>query len=92
MRRVAKHPVIPVPRDLTSTTTARDICDADYFFMEKLAGDNLGHVKSTLSPERAPAIETRIGEILRAINGFTGTYFGYPATPTCAPRAGDPPS
>jgi aminoglycoside phosphotransferase (APT) family kinase protein len=80
MRRVAENPVIPVPR-IHFHDAARDLCDADYFFMEKLRGDNLGHVKSSLSPETRARVETRIGEILRAINGFTGTYFGYPGHP-----------
>ena len=77
MRLVHEHPGIPVP-EIYFFDNARDLCDADYFFMEKLRGDNLAHVKSDLPPAVRANIECRIGEILRDIHGFTGTYFGYP--------------
>jgi aminoglycoside phosphotransferase (APT) family kinase protein len=80
MRRVHENPAIPVPR-IYFFDQARDLCDADYFFMEKLRGDNLGRVKSDLPPAVRAKIEGRIGEIIRAINGVTGTYFGYPGNP-----------
>jgi aminoglycoside phosphotransferase (APT) family kinase protein len=77
MRRVHENPAIPVP-GIYAFDQARDLCDADYFFMEKLRGDNLGRVKPNLSPDARTKIEARIGEIIREINAFTGTYFGYP--------------
>jgi aminoglycoside phosphotransferase (APT) family kinase protein len=77
LRRVHENPAIPVP-GIYFFDDVRDLCDADYFFMEKLRGDNLGHVKSDLPPEIRANVERRIGGIIRAINGFTGTYFGYP--------------
>jgi aminoglycoside phosphotransferase (APT) family kinase protein len=80
MRRVRESGAIPVPR-IHSFDEARDLCDAPYFFMERLTGDNLGHVKATLPAEVRAKVEVRIGEILHAINGFTGAYFGYPGNP-----------
>lgn len=76
MRLVAQNPAIPVP-EIFYFDTARDLCDSDYFFMEKLTGDNYDHVKASLSAEDQAQIDQRIGSIIREINGFSGTYFGY---------------
>ncbi len=84
MRLVAQNPAIPVP-EIYYFDTARDVCDSDYFFMEKLAGENLKHVKNSYSQVVQVQIERRIGGIVRAINSFTGEYFGYDGN--CALRA-----
>jgi aminoglycoside phosphotransferase (APT) family kinase protein len=76
MRLVRANPAIPVP-EIYYFDTARDICDSDYFFMEKLTGDNYEHVKESLPPALQAQIDRQIGVIVREINGFTGTYFGY---------------
>lgn len=76
MRLVRENPAIPVP-EIYYFDTAQDLCDSDYFFMEKLAGANYEHIKSSLPSEMQTQIDRRIGEIIREINGFTGTYFGY---------------
>ncbi|XXY48166.1 phosphotransferase [Sorangium sp. So ce269] len=80
MRLVRQNPAIPVP-EIYFYDDAHDVCDSDYFFMEKIAGDNLEHVKAHLSPEAQASVELHIGEIIREINGFTGTYFGYDGNP-----------
>lgn len=80
MRMARQNPAIPVP-EIYFFDDAHDLCDADYFFMEKLAGENLEHVRASLPPETQAAIEMRIGEIVRAINGFPGVYFGYDGNP-----------
>ena len=80
MRLVRQNPAIPVPA-IYFFDQAHDLCDADYFFMAKLAGDNLEHVKANLPAATQAAIEVRIGEIIRAVNGFPGTYFGYAGNP-----------
>jgi aminoglycoside phosphotransferase (APT) family kinase protein len=80
MRLVRENPAIPVP-EIYFFDNARDLCDSDYFFMEKLPGDNLEHVKASLPTETQAEIDFRIGEIIHEINGFTGTYFGYPGNP-----------
>jgi aminoglycoside phosphotransferase (APT) family kinase protein len=76
MRLVRENPAIPVP-EIYYFDTARDICDSDYFFMEKLAGDNYEHVKESFSPALQAQIDQEIGAIIRQINGFTGAYCGY---------------
>jgi aminoglycoside phosphotransferase (APT) family kinase protein len=80
MRLVRQNPSIPVP-EIYFFDDAHDLCDSDYFFMEKIHGDNLERVKANLSPETQEAIELRIGEIIREINSFPGTYFGYDGNP-----------
>lgn len=80
MRMARQHPDIPAP-EIYFFDDAHDLCDADYFFMEKLTGDNLEHVKESLPPETQAAIDMRIGEIVRAINSFPGVYFGYDGNP-----------
>jgi aminoglycoside phosphotransferase (APT) family kinase protein len=76
MRLVRANPAIPVP-EIYYFDTARDVCDSEYFFMEKLTGDNYEQVKASLSPAMQAQINQQIGAIIREINGFRGTYFGY---------------
>jgi aminoglycoside phosphotransferase (APT) family kinase protein len=73
---VRGNPAIPVP-EVYAFDTARDVCDSEYFFMEKLTGDNYGHVKESFSRAMQAQIDQQIGAIVRQINGFSGTYFGY---------------
>jgi aminoglycoside phosphotransferase (APT) family kinase protein len=80
MRLVRQNPAIPVP-EIFFFDDAHDLCDSDYFFMEKIYGDNLEHVKASLPAETQKAIEQRIGEVIREINGFPGVYFGYDGNP-----------
>jgi aminoglycoside phosphotransferase (APT) family kinase protein len=80
MRLVRQNPAIPVP-EIYCYDDARDVCDSDYFFMEKLAGENLEHVSKHLAPDEREAIERQIGVIIRAVNSFSGTYFGLPGNP-----------
>lgn len=80
MRLVRQNPIIPVPT-IYFYDNAHDLCDADYFFMAKVDGESLDHVKASLSPETQATIERQIGEIICAVNGFTGSYFGYAGNP-----------
>lgn len=76
MRQVSQNPAIPVP-EIYYFDTTRDLCDSDYFFMQKLSGENYEHVKASLPPATQAQVDRQIGAIIREINGFTGTYFGY---------------
>jgi len=76
MSLVFQNPAIPVP-EIYYFDTARDLCDSNYFFMEKLAGDNLEHVKESYSLEIQANINRQIGAIVREINTYTGKFFGY---------------
>ena len=76
MRLVRQNPAIPVPL-IYCYDDALDLCDAPYFFMEKIEGDNLEHVKASLPPKTQAAVDRQIGAIIREVNTFPGTYFGY---------------
>jgi aminoglycoside phosphotransferase (APT) family kinase protein len=80
MRLVQQNPAIPVPQ-IYFFDNARDLCDADYFFMEKMDGDSLAHVKAELPEATREAVDRQIGQIIREINQFRGTYFGYDGNP-----------
>jgi aminoglycoside phosphotransferase (APT) family kinase protein len=80
MRLVRQNPAIPVPA-IFFFDQAHDLCDSDYFFMEKVTGDNLEHVKASLPAEMLSSLERQIGAIIREVNGFRGTYFGYDGNP-----------
>jgi aminoglycoside phosphotransferase (APT) family kinase protein len=76
MRLVRANPAIPVP-EIYYFDPTREVCDSDYFFMEKLTGTNYEQVKAAFPPALQAQIDQQIGVIIQAINGFTGTYFGY---------------
>src|SRR5262245_4089167 len=80
MRLVGQNVAIPVPESYFYDQ-ARDLCDSDYFFMEKIAGDSLEQVKASLPAETQATLEWQIGAIIREVNGFRGTYFGYDGNP-----------
>jgi aminoglycoside phosphotransferase (APT) family kinase protein len=77
MRLAAQNPAIPVP-EIYCFDTARDLCDSDYFFMEKLSGKNYGVIRASLPQEVQSQLDEQIGAIVCEINSFTGTYYGYP--------------
>jgi aminoglycoside phosphotransferase (APT) family kinase protein len=80
MRLAAQNPAIPVPK-IFYFDSARDLCDSDYFFMEKLSGENYGIIRQSIPPEVQARLDEQIGAIVREINGFTGTFFGYDGNP-----------
>jgi aminoglycoside phosphotransferase (APT) family kinase protein len=80
MRQARQNPAIPVP-EIYFYDTARDLCDSPYFFMEKLSGVNYGHAKESFAPEIQAQLDRQIGVIIREINKFPGTFFGYDGNP-----------
>jgi aminoglycoside phosphotransferase (APT) family kinase protein len=76
MRLAHTNQAIPVP-EIYYFDDACDLCDSNYFFMEKIYGDNLEHVKTGLPAEVQEAVDVQIGRIIREINTFPGTFFGY---------------
>lgn len=80
MRQVRANPAIPVP-EIYYYDNAHDLCDSDYFFMEKLQGVDYKSIKSSLTTEAVSKIDRQIGRIIRELNGYTGDYFGYEGNP-----------
>lgn len=80
MRLVRENPNIPVP-EIYAFDEAHDLCDADYFFMEKIDGENLEEIRANLTLEEQESIDLQIGAMIREINTFQGAYFGYDGNP-----------
>lgn len=66
---------VPVPAVL-HYDRSRDLCAADYFFMEFIDADNLGMIKGDLAPEAYQAYEEALGAANRALNEIKGEHFG----------------
>jgi aminoglycoside phosphotransferase (APT) family kinase protein len=57
--------------------TTREICSSDYFFMEKIQGDNYHAVKGQLPESTVEQIKREIGEISRRLTKITNSEFGF---------------
>jgi aminoglycoside phosphotransferase (APT) family kinase protein len=68
---------IPCP-DVYGYDDTHTICDSDYFFMEKLQGDSLEHIKMDLSEQDLKEINTSIGVLTKTWQHDKALYFGYP--------------
>jgi aminoglycoside phosphotransferase (APT) family kinase protein len=78
MERLRRDTDVPVPRVLLHDPS-REIIPAPYFVMEFVEGTPLHRVRDRLPPGDRRAVDRRIGEIVREINGITGPDFGYVA-------------
>ena len=56
---------------------SRTICDSDYFFMEKLDGDNFALVKERLNPEETVQIHYETGRIAQKLTSIQNEQFGF---------------
>lgn len=80
LRLVRTNPAIPVP-EIYAYDDSHEIADSDYFFMERIRGEYLALARASLSSESLAAIELHSGAIIREVNGFRGTSFGYEGNP-----------
>jgi aminoglycoside phosphotransferase (APT) family kinase protein len=77
MRLVANETDVKVP-EVYYYDDRKDICDSDYFFMEKLEGSNYGNIKETFTAEMNSSINKQIGQCLAKMDSIEGKeYFGY---------------
>ena len=53
------------------------ICDGNYFFMEKLDGDNFFLVKNSLAEDEIAKIDTEIGKISKELSNVQNSAFGF---------------
>jgi aminoglycoside phosphotransferase (APT) family kinase protein len=72
---IRERTTVPVPTVLYYDQS-RELCDADYFFMEFIDADNLGIIKDGLAPEDYNAYEELLGAANRALNEIKGERFG----------------
>lgn len=76
MRLVAKSLNVPVAKILYYDNS-HTICDADYFFMEKLEGDSFHSVMNDLSEAEIKNINFELGKYNKELNSITNHMFGY---------------
>ncbi|HEX3714907.1 MAG TPA: aminoglycoside phosphotransferase family protein [Trebonia sp.] len=75
LRLIREQTSVPVP-DVHYADTSRDLCDADYFFMPFIDGDNLGIIGERLSPAERDAYHEALGAANRELNSVRGAAFG----------------
>ncbi len=76
MRLVAENCSFKVA-DIQYYDTSNTVCDGNYFFMEKLEGDNFVLVKHGMSEEAIARIHTEIGQISRELMNIQNPTFGF---------------
>jgi aminoglycoside phosphotransferase (APT) family kinase protein len=72
---IATHTGVPVPA-VHHADTSHELCDADYFFMPFIQGDNLALVREKLPPAERHAYGEALGAANRELNGIRGAAFG----------------
>lgn len=80
MRLLRADPAILVPEVLFHDSS-HEACDADWFVMEKMPGLNLDHARPRLPLDVLAGVDREIGAMIRAVNQFTGDWFGCPGNP-----------
>ena len=75
LRMIRERTSVPVPAVLHYDTSL-ELCDAEYFIMEFVEGQNLGIIDSDLSKESRAAYEQALGAANRELNGIRGEWFG----------------
>lgn len=76
MELVAEKTDIRIPRVLYYDTS-KSICDGNYFFMEKLKGDNYIFVKDSMTQDQIDEISTEVGCIEKKLTQITNPQFGF---------------
>lgn len=80
LRLIEEQTDVPVPHvDYADQT--HELCDADYFFMPYVDGDNLGIVEATLAPAERDAHHESLGALNRKLNSIVGPWYGRLAGP-----------
>ncbi|MDT0270180.1 aminoglycoside phosphotransferase family protein [Streptomyces sp. DSM 44915] len=80
MAVVGERSEVPVPA-VYCHDASRQLCDAEYFFMEYVDADNLGAVQDRLTAEETAAYDEAVGAANRALHRVRGTHFGPLAGP-----------
>ena len=82
---IGRRTTVPVPA-IAFHDASRELCDAEYFFMEYVDASNLGVIWDGLSAGEKSRYASELGAATRQINEITGDHFGVPGT--AEPRAG----
>lgn len=73
-RLLAEKTTVPIPK-LLAFDFSRIIVPCDYFFMSRLTGETMNHVR--LSKSENEEIQKELADYIAQIHGIQGTYFGY---------------
>ena len=76
---IRERTAVPVPAVLSYDAT-RELCDAEYFFMEYVDAPNLGVIWGELPDSERDHYAAELGAANRQINEITGERFGTPGT------------
>ncbi|BCY10110.1 phosphotransferase family protein [Actinoplanes sp. L3-i22] len=71
---------VPVP-DVDFADQSHELCDADWFFMAYIDGDNLGLLRDQHSPAERAEFNEALGALNRELNSVVGPHFGPLAGP-----------
>jgi aminoglycoside phosphotransferase (APT) family kinase protein len=80
LRLIREHTGVPVPA-VHFADHSRELCDADYFFMDYVDADNLGIAGPALSVADRDAYQEALGAANRELNAIRGPAFGPLAGP-----------
>jgi aminoglycoside phosphotransferase (APT) family kinase protein len=83
IRMIHEHTTVPVPA-VHFADCSRELCDADYFFMEFVDASNFGIVKEQLPAAERDRYNEALGAVTRELNSITGSGFGPLAGPFVA--------
>lgn len=75
MQLVSEHTNIPVAK-VYKYDTSRTLCDGEYFFMEKMSGENLSKIRDTLFEEERTEIYKEIGRYSKQLTAIKNSAFG----------------
>ncbi len=85
LRMIRENTGVPVPA-VDYADCSRELCDADYFFMPFVDGDNLAVVGNDLTAADREAYHEALGSANRELNSLRGAAFG----PLTGAVPGDP--
>lgn len=63
--------------DVQYYDTSNTVCDGNYFFMEKLPGDNFFLIRESLTEEEIAGIHKEIGKISKELSNIQNSEFGF---------------
>ncbi|BCJ39467.1 aminoglycoside phosphotransferase [Actinoplanes ianthinogenes] len=72
---IRERTTVPVPV-VHFADTSRELCDADWFFMEYIDADNLGMLRDVQTPDERAAVNEALGALNRELNTIRGSHFG----------------
>ena len=68
--------IVPAPKIL-ARDFGREIVGCSYFIMEKLTGDNWGHLEKEITPENHEQLSAQLAQYMAALHQIKGGFFGY---------------